>query len=84
VQAGRYGPYVQSGKIRATLPKELDKDAITLEDAIALIEAKAGKAEKPKAAAKKAPAKKAAAKKTKAKKTTTKKPAAKAEAPQAE
>ncbi|MCO5092949.1 type I DNA topoisomerase [Bosea sp. (in: a-proteobacteria)] len=75
VKAGRYGPYVAWGKIFATLPKAMAPESVTLEQAIALVNAKAeakggakGKAKaagaaKPKAPAKKAPAKKAPAKK---------------------
>ncbi len=71
VKDGRYGPYVNHGKVNATLPKDKDPQSVTLEEALALLEAKAGKAPKKKAAAKKkAPAKKTAAKKTTAKKTT--------------
>jgi len=55
---GRYGPYARHGKINATLPKDVSPDEITLEEALALIDAKAAaKAAKP------AP-KKVAAKKT--------------------
>ena len=43
VQSGRYGPYVQLGKIRATLPKDENQDSITLERALELIAAKAAK-----------------------------------------
>lgn len=51
---GRYGPYVKHGKTNATLPKDMAPDAVTLEQAIELIEAKAKKrATKKKAAAKK-------------------------------
>ena len=66
---GRYGPYVKHGRTNATLPKDKDPKSLTLEEAIALIDAKSGK---------KAPAKKAAAKKTPAKKTAAKKTAKKA------
>jgi DNA topoisomerase-1 len=75
VRDGRYGPYVNFGKINATLPKGKDPQAITLEEALALIaekEAKGGGAKKP--ARKAAAPKKAAAKKTTAaKKTAAKK-----------
>ena len=71
---GRYGPYVKHDKTNATIPKEMDKDAITLAEAVALITDKAGApAPKKKAAPKKAAAKKPAAKK----KPATKKPVAK-------
>ncbi|TAN84472.1 MAG: type I DNA topoisomerase, partial [Gallionella sp.] len=65
--SGRYGPYARHGKINATLPKDVSPDAITLEEALALIAAKAakggGKTGKPAAKAAKT---KAAAKTTKA------------------
>lgn len=54
---GRYGPYVKWGKINATLPKGSDPETVTMEQALELITAKAGK-KKP--ARKKAPAKKKA------------------------
>jgi DNA topoisomerase-1 len=41
VKAGRYGPYVNYGKINATLPADADATTLTLEDAIALVAAKA-------------------------------------------
>ena len=80
VMAGRFGPYVKWGKVNATLPKEVQPETVTLEEALPLIAAKASKGGKkaaPKKAAAKAPAKKAAAKKTTAKKAPAKKPAAK-------
>jgi DNA topoisomerase-1 len=52
VYEGRYGPYVKWDKVNATLPKETDPAAVTLEEAVALVDAKKG--------TKKAPAKKAA------------------------
>ena len=65
---GRYGPYVKHGKTNATLPKETAPDALTLEQAVELIAAKAKAPPKKKAAAKKkAPARKKAAAKPKAK-----------------
>jgi DNA topoisomerase-1 len=72
---GRYGAYVTDGTTNATLPKTIDKDALTLEEAAQLIDERAAKAPakgkkkaapKKKAAAKKAPAAKGAAKKAKA------------------
>jgi DNA topoisomerase-1 len=68
IYAGRYGPYVQHAKIRATLPKSVEPESLTLEEALELLSAKAAK----EAPAKKAAPKKAtAAKTTAAKKTTT-------------
>lgn len=68
IYAGRYGPYVQHAKIRATLPKSVEPESLTLEEALELLSAKA---------AKDAPAKKTATKKATAVKTTAvKKPAA--------
>ena len=74
---GRYGPYVRHGRVMASLRKGQEIEAISLEDALELIAAKAGK-KGGKATAKKAPAKKATARKTSAKKATTKKAGAKA------
>jgi DNA topoisomerase-1 len=66
---GRYGAYVTDGTTNATLPKTIDKDKLTLEEAAQLIDARAaaGPAKKGKKAfaKKKAPAKKPAARKTK-------------------
>jgi DNA topoisomerase-1 len=59
---GRYGPYVKWEKVNATLPKGTDPAAVTLDMALELINAKAGKSGKGKAGAKKAPAKPAAKK----------------------
>jgi DNA topoisomerase-1 len=68
---GRYGAYVTDGTTNATLPKTIDKDQLTLEEAAQLIDTRAAAAPaggKGKRGAKKAPAKKAAAKKASAKK----------------
>jgi DNA topoisomerase-1 len=88
VYSGRYGPYVQHGKIRATLSKSQEPESLTMEEAIELIAAKAAKEAPAKkttarktSAAKKPTARKAAsaspAKKAASKKTTPKKPGAK-------
>jgi DNA topoisomerase-1 len=81
VMAGRFGPYVKSGKVNATLPKGTAPEDMTLDIALPLLAARAAAAPKKKAPAKKAAtAKKAPAKKPAAKKkTVTKKAAAKAE-----
>ncbi|MBI1206789.1 MAG: type I DNA topoisomerase [Azospirillum sp.] len=64
--SGRFGPYVKHGKIFASIPKAMSAEDITLDQALALIAAKAAKSGgKPAPAAKKAktaaPAKKAQA-----------------------
>lgn len=40
---GRYGPYVKHGKINATIPKDLSPEEITLEEGLALLEARIAK-----------------------------------------
>uniref|UniRef100_UPI0025D91AB2 topoisomerase C-terminal repeat-containing protein n=1 Tax=uncultured Sphingomonas sp. TaxID=158754 RepID=UPI0025D91AB2 len=65
---GRYGPYVTDGETNATLPKTIAPDALTLEEAAQLIDARAAMPSKGKTK-KKAPAKKAAPKKAAAPKT---------------
>jgi len=81
VFSGRFGPYVQHNGLRATLPKSLAPEELTVEQALELLAEKAAKegskttTKKP--AAKKAAAPKAAAKKTTATKPTAKKPAVK-------
>ena len=81
VMPGRYGPYVKWEKVNATIPKDIEPETVTMEQAVEWIAEKAAKkgtkkkaAPKKKAAAKKAPAKKTAAKKkapAKAKKAET-------------
>ena len=71
VKKGRFGPYVEHNRLRATLGKAHDIADITLEVALELLAAKAAKAPTKKAAAKK---------KTAPKKTTAKKAAEKRKA----
>ncbi|WP_281983724.1 type I DNA topoisomerase [Thalassorhabdomicrobium marinisediminis] len=81
IKEGKYGPYVKWDKINATLPKDSEVDAVTLEQALELIaEKQAKKGTRRKAAPKKTAAKKTATKKKPAAKKATatkKKPAAK-------
>jgi DNA topoisomerase-1 len=77
VNKGRFGPYVKHGKTNATIPKSLDPQAVTLEQAIEWLQEKEAKGGKKAPAKKKAAAKKPAAKKT----TTKKKPATTKKAP---
>ena len=75
---GRYGPYVTDGKTNASLKKDMDQDALTLEQAAELIDERAAKAPAKKGRKKAAGKKKAAPKKTAAakKKAAPKKTAA--------
>jgi len=69
VMSGRFGPYVKSEKINATIPKDVDPNDVTMDMAVEYIAAKIAKgpakkrkpAKKKPAAKKKAPAKKKAA-----------------------
>ncbi|QIB32315.1 type I DNA topoisomerase [Ancylobacter pratisalsi] len=99
VRPGRFGAYVNHGKVNATLPKSMVPEEVTLEQAVELITAKAGSTPaKParrsasadgatkakKPAAKKTTASKSAATKSTAKKPAAKKPAAKKAAAKAD
>ena len=87
IYAGRYGPYVQHAKVRATLPKSMAPEELTIDEALGLLAEKAAKEEATgktggkKTATRKPVAKKAAAKPTASKttviKATGKKPATK-------
>jgi len=70
VLSGRYGPYVASGGVNANVPKGADPASVTLEQAVELLAARAGKA----------PAK-GKTRRASAKKAAPKKPAAKAKTP---
>jgi DNA topoisomerase-1 len=80
VMDGRYGPYVKWGKVNATLPKGTEAADLTMDAAVALLSAKAGRKGAKKAAPKKAAPKTAAAKKPAAKKAPAKKAAPKVSA----
>ncbi|WP_439272343.1 type I DNA topoisomerase [Pseudochrobactrum sp. HB0163] len=80
VRDGRYGPYVNWGKINATLPKGKDPATVTMEEALELISAKASS----KKTSKKAAPKKAAAKTTTEKKTAKSKTSAKSKKAESE
>ena len=43
LKSGRYGAYVTAGGVNATIPSDKDKDALTLAEAIALIDERAAK-----------------------------------------
>ena len=61
VKSGRFGPYVTDGKINASLPRGMDPQALTIEDAVNLLDARAARIaadEAEGAPAKKKPAKK--------------------------
>jgi len=84
IRSGRYGPYVQHGSLRATLPKDAESESLTLETALELLAAKAAKGGKKvikkagsrkKAAPKNSKTKKSPAKKSASKKTSASKPA---------
>jgi DNA topoisomerase-1 len=81
VKKGKYGPYVSHNGVNATIPDVQDPATITLEDAVALLDARAGKStDKPsprRAAGRKSPT---AAKKTAAKPAAKDKAAVKAKA----
>jgi DNA topoisomerase-1 len=77
VCSGRYGAYVRHGKINATLPKDITPEAVTLEEALELIAAKAAKGGTGKAkTARKPAAKKATTKVKTAKEKASVKPKA--------
>ena len=92
LHSGRYGPYVKHGDVNATVPDRDAVDALTFDDALALLAAKTGKpvggvaARASRAVVKKstrAPAKTPAAKPPAAKTAVAKTPAAKAAASKA-
>lgn len=80
LMAGRFGQYITDGTTNATVPKTEDGMVISLEDAAALIDARAAMPSKGKKPVKKAAPKKAAVKKAVAKKPAAKRPPAKVKA----
>ncbi len=68
IYAGRYGPYVQHAKVRATIPKSIEPESLTMDEALGLLAEKAAKDEV---------AGKTGGKKTVVRKSVAKKPAAK-------
>jgi DNA topoisomerase I len=68
VMAGRFGPYITDGEINATVPKNGDPLAVTLEQAVVLLAERAAKIAADPSSQKKKPVKKVAARKTVAKK----------------
>ncbi len=80
-RAGRYGPYVSHDGVNATLPRDKTPETITLEEAVALIDARAAAGPSKKRGAKRAAPKKAAPKKAASK--AAPKAAAKKAAPEA-
>lgn len=80
VRDGRFGPYVNWGKVNATLPKGKDPQTVSVEEALVLIAERAAKDGGGKAKVKKAPAKAAKAKAGDATEAKPKKAAAKPKA----
>ena len=80
VMAGRYGPYVKWDKVFATLPKGMEPEAVTFEEAVALANEKAAKGGKGKAGRAAKPKTAAKPKSAKPKPATKPKPAAKSKA----
>ncbi len=74
VYSGRYGPYVKHDKTNATLPKGVEPEAVTLDQAVLLIAERDAKGPKKKASARKTSSKKTNGKKPAAKKSGAKKP----------
>jgi len=77
VKNGRYGPYVTHGGVNATLPADKTPEAITLEEAVGLIDARAEKGGGSRARRKAPPRQAASGAKAKTTKAPAKKPAKK-------
>ena len=59
LRIGRWGPFVQHGRVKATLPKKMNKEDVTLEEAVKLLETKGKGGAKKKATPKKKTSEKA-------------------------
>jgi len=70
IMDGRYGPYLNHNRTNVSLKPGTDLESVTLEDAVARLEAKAARKKKKPAAKKKKPAGKKKAKKPAAKKSS--------------
>ena len=79
IYAGRYGPYVQHAKVRATIPKSIEPESLTMDEALGLLAEKAAKDEASGKTGAKTGGKKTLARKPAAKKVAAK-PAIKAAA----
>ena len=77
IYAGRYGPYVQHAKIRATIPKSVEPEDLTMDEALGLLAEKAAKDEAAGKTGAKTGGKKTFTRKVATKKTATKKAATK-------
>ena len=73
---GRYGPYVQHGRLRASLPKGADADALTLDEAVRLLAAKKAQPKKKAGAGGRKAAKAGGSARAKAKRGPKRQPAA--------
>ncbi|GMU72045.1 MAG: DNA topoisomerase III [Burkholderiales bacterium] len=80
LHAGRYGPYVKHGPTNATIPDRDRAEAITLDEAVALVDEKAGRAGKRPAAT----TRRAARERTPAAAPKARKPTSRARAPAAD
>ncbi|MES1157094.1 MAG: type I DNA topoisomerase [Alphaproteobacteria bacterium] len=81
VMSGRYGAYVTDGETNANIPKEKKPEDLTFEEALPLLEARAGLGKKKRPAKKAAAKKEAAPKNAAAKKEAAPKKAAAKKAP---
>ena len=72
IYAGRYGPYVQHAKIRATIPKSIEPESLSMDEALGMLAEKAAKDEATGKTGAKTSSKKTASRKPADKKVTAK------------